>query len=64
MQVVPGTESLYQKYFEEILKSIDVNNFTNQTIRKPFDKAKIDSDYKIVERIASRAEKKTASRLQ
>ena len=53
--VIPGSEPLYQKYFEEALSKIDVQNFTNQTLGKPFDKARIESDYRVVEEISNKA---------
>jgi hypothetical protein len=54
--VVSGTEFLYQKYFEEILGEIDVQNFTNQTLGKSFDRVKGESDYKVVEKIVTKAQ--------
>jgi hypothetical protein len=54
--VVSGTESLYQKYFEEILGQIDVQNFTNQTLGKLFDRVKGESDHKVVEKIVTKAQ--------
>lgn len=56
--VISGTESLYQKHFEEILGKIDVQNFTNQTLRRSFDKTRIETDYQIVEEVATNAQEK------
>lgn len=53
--VQKGQESLYQRFFEEIVTQIDVENFTAQTQGKPFDRSKLQSDYKIVESVANRA---------
>lgn len=53
--VIFSTEHLYQKYFEEILNKIDVQNFTNQTLGRTCNKDKIKSDYEIVEEIVNKA---------
>ncbi|KKS46605.1 hypothetical protein A2567_00790 [Candidatus Azambacteria bacterium RIFOXYD1_FULL_42_11] len=57
--IISGTEPLYQKYFEEILDKIDVQNFTNQALGRSYDKDKIKNDYKIVEQIVNMAKEKS-----
>ena len=56
--IISGTESLYQKYFEKILDKIDLQNFTNQTLGRSYDKDKLKNDYKIVEQIVNIAKEK------
>ena len=56
--VVPGTERQYQMYFEKILASIDVENFTNQALGRSQDKKRIDSDYATVEKLVNHAAEK------
>lgn len=51
-------EPLYQKYFEEVLDKIDVQNFTNQTLKKSFKKNKVGIEYQTIEKIANRAKKR------
>lgn len=54
----PGTELLYQNYFERVLGEVDVENFTNQTQGGLYDKQKLATDYKIIERIVNEAKEK------
>jgi hypothetical protein len=53
--VIRGTERQYQMYFERILASIDVENFTNQALGRPHDKKRIDGDYAIVKKLVNHA---------
>lgn len=53
-----SNRSRYQRYFIEALNSIDLQNFTNQTLGRAYDKGRIKSDYKQVEKIFNNVKRK------
>ena len=40
----PAKLSLYQYYIERCLEAVDVENYTKQTMAKPYDKARMEND--------------------
>ena len=50
-----GTESLYQRYFDEAISKMDVQNFTNLSLEESYDEDKISKDLLILEKISNRA---------
>jgi hypothetical protein len=46
-----------QKYYERILNEVDVDNFTNQSLNRQFDRKGNEEDYKKIERIVNIAQK-------
>jgi hypothetical protein len=52
-KIKPDDVSIYQKYFNDILEKVDIDNFTRQSLEKNYDKEKIDKDYTVVEKICN-----------